>query len=746
MPLIARIAMVFASGAIAGGLLPDLRLLVLAAAAALTVALVARDREISTLACAALIAVALGAVDHARKQAACTRFRDGAALRIRGVLETRPSDTQRTVQLNTGASGACRMLRVRLPDEAAQLSVGDAVTVAGTWLVQRISIDERPAADGMLMAATVAPDPNPRGHALVRERGRVQQRIRTLFPTTYPLAEALLIAQREALNTEVRESFAASGLTHLLAISGTHVALVAAALLLMARLLRASQMTASLISIGGSAAYVLFLGAPFAAVRALIQMIMVLVSRQLQRPAHPLGLLASAAIIICAIDPSAPADAGFQLSFAGICGIILWRRPLIEVMPSALPHALRDAIATTLSATVITTPIAAVQFGIVSVVAIVANLLAGPVVSLAVPTAAAALAISYISMDAARFVAGGAELTLLWLFHIARMCAAAPLGHFYVAARDVVLCTIAVLLGAHAWRGTYRSTRVGRFATATLAALVPLTAGPLLPLADGTLQIHMIDVGQGDAFAIRSPRGRWLLVDAGPRSDKFDAGKARVVPFLLHHQASRLEVVVLSHPHLDHFGGLAAIAGRVRIGAIIDPAMPVASPDFDSLLAAVGRKHLPWLAARAGSVIEMDGMRLDFLAPDSVLLDPSADPNDFSSAFRLSYGRFSGLFLGDLYVEEEARLVAHYGGALDVDLLKVAHHGSSSSSSTQLLEATTPRLALVSVGRRNRYGHPAAGTLEKLAAIGAHTFRSDEDGSVSVLVHGDGRIAVRTRQ
>ncbi|HEX6560081.1 MAG TPA: DNA internalization-related competence protein ComEC/Rec2 [Longimicrobiales bacterium] len=747
MPLIARIAMVFASGALAGAYLSDLSSLLLPlCAAGIAVVLLAREREAGMLVLVSVSALVLGAVDHNRKQATCHRFADGQLIRVAGLLETRPSDAQRTVQLRTGASGACRTVRVRLPDDAAQLAVGDAIVAAGTWLVQRISIDERPAADGLLLATVVGPAPHVKPSLLLRERGRVQQRIRALFPTGYPLAEALLIAQREALNTEVRESFAAAGLTHLLAISGTHVALVAAALLLIARLLRCSQLLASIISIGGSAAYVLFLGAPFAAVRALIQMAMILLSRRLQRPAHPLGLLATAAIIICVIDPSAPADAGFQLSFAGIVGMILWRRPLIDAMPESWPVKLRDAIATTLSATLITTPIAAFQFGIVSVVAIIANLLAGPVVSLAVPTAAAAVALSYVSMDAARFIAGGAELTLLWLFHIARLCAAAPFGHFYAASRDVVLCTVAALLAGRALQGSYRSSRTGRVATAVLAGLVPLTGAPVLSLTDRTLQIHMIDVGQGDAFAIRSPRGRWLLVDAGPRSERFDAGKARAVPFLLRHQAARVEVAILSHPHLDHFGGLAAIAGRIRIGAVVDPAMPVASPDYDSLLAAMGRMHRPWLAARTGNILEMDGLRLEFLAPDSVLLDPSADANDYSTAFRLSYGSFSGLFLGDMYVAEEEQLVARFGRRLDVDLLKVAHHGSHSSSSPELLEAATPRIALISAGRRNRYGHPDRGTLVKLGAVGARTFRTDQDGSVSIVVRADGKIDVRTRQ
>ena len=273
-----------------------------------------------------------------------------------------------------------------------------------------------------------------------------------------------------------------------------------------------------------------------------------------------------------------------------------------------------------------------------------------------------------------------------------------------------------------------------------------LTAGGLLPLFDARVQIHMIDVGQGDAFAIRSPRGRWLLVDAGPSSANFDAGKAQIVPFLLHHQAGRIEAIVLSHPHLDHFGGARAIEQLLPVSAIVDPGMPVASPPFDTLLRAAQGAHIPWLGARAGSRIEFDGVRMEFLSPDSVSLDPAADPNDFSASFRLSYGRFSALFLGDLYAQEEERMVQRYGAGLDVDVLKVAHHGSGSSSSEALLLAASPRVALVSVGRRNRYGHPHRITMARLEAVGARVFRSDQDGSVSIVADHNGRMTVRTAQ
>jgi competence protein ComEC len=746
VPLIARLALVFASGAVAGAFLSNLTNLVIICVAACALLLtIAHDREHVLLLALGTCAIALGALHAERARAGCTRVADGAPIDVSGVLETLPTELQRTVRLRLAKNVFCGGgVRVRMPESSPFLHMGDPVRVLGSWMTLRVATDGRPATDGIVIARSVRAAPDQRGDFLLRARGRAQERIQELFPMAFSLAEALLIAQRENLNPEVRESFAASGLTHLLAISGTHVALVAAVLLLMARLLRCTRVTAALVSILGSAAYVFFLGAPHAALRALIQMTLLLASRSMQRPAHPLGLLAAAAVAITIIDPAAPLDAGFQLSFAGICGIVLWRRPLIDLLPTSLPTPVCDAIATTCAATAITSPIAGFHFGVVSVIALVANLLAIPVVSLAVPTAAAALVVSAVSVDAARFIAGGAELTLIWLYQIAHKCALVPGGHFAVTPTGVIVSSAAVTMVFVILRDRVRSTLAGRVLTASMAGMVLLVAVPLLPLTDRSLQIHMIDVGQGDAFAIRSPRGRWLLVDAGPKSQRFDAGKRTVLPFLLRHQASHLAAVIVSHPHLDHFGGVAAVIDKLRVGVILDAAMPVANRDFDSLLAVIQQRKIPWTAARTGDVVQMDGMRLEFIAPDSVAIDATADPNDYSLAFRLSYGAFTALFLGDMPTATESRLMQRFRERMDVDLLKVSHHGSRGSSSEEFIVAASPRVALISAGRRNHYGHPNSRVVAQLQAHGARVFRSDEDGTVSVLVTARGDLMVRT--
>lgn len=741
MPLITRLALVFAGGAAAGAFVAGISPWLLVLLLVLLLTMLCRHDAL-LLAAFAVAGLALGSLQSATRSTLCPPPVDGAKVEFTGVLEATPGNRQRTVVVR---NGDCRV-RVRVPDDAHAV-MGETAAFTGEWMTLRITESRRPENNGLVLARTVRVVSN-EGHPLLAARARTQQRIHDLFPAAYPLAEALLIAQRENLDKRVREDFAASGLTHLLAISGTHVALVGAVLMLFARIARLSRRSAGVAALLGSAAYVFFLGAPFAALRSLIQMALLFASYGLQRPAQPLGLLAVAAIAITAMDPAAPLDAGFQLSFAGITGIVLWRRPLIDLLPASLPHALRDAMATTVAASVATTPIAAFHFGTVSAISLIANLLAIPAVSLAVPAAAAVLAIGGINEGLAAWLAPGAELSLLWLNSIALRCAAVP-GAAFPMTQPAVLCGVAAaaMAGFVFHAGVQRRVRplVGAGAAAC-AGLLPIVGMAVAPGNGRALEIHMIDVGQGDAVALRSPAGRWLLVDAGPVSERYDAGKQQVAPYLLRHGAASLAAVLISHPHLDHFGGLRAIAERLRVDAIVDPAMAVTNAHFDSLLAAAQQRRIPWLHARPDTRIEFDGVSIEFLAPERVVLDARADANEVSAVFRLSFGEFSALFLGDLPATVEAELVTRVGAGLDVDLLKVGHHGSAYSSSAELLLATTPAVALVSAGRRNRYGHPHPAALNRLELAGARVFRTDRDGSVVVRATRDGTMTVRTRE
>ncbi len=317
-----------------------------------------------------------------------------------------------------------------------------------------------------------------------------------------------------------------------------------------------------------------------------------------------------------------------------------------------------------------------------------------------------------------------------------------PLGHAFVTHGVALALALAAAVAIAVGRGL-RIPRRHLTAAGVLAGLLVVRPGTV-PIGDRGVEVHAIDVGQGDAVAIRTPRGRWILVDAGPRTEHWDAGRSRVVPYLLRHGVRRLEALVLTHADGDHIGGAAAVLDAMPVEAVLDPGRATGKPLYLDLLGSAGTRRVPWLAARAGRRFEMDGVVLEILYPMDRRLDVNESANDVSVVLRLEYGVFSALLLGDAPAAVEEYLVRRHGRGLEAELVKVGHHGSATSTTAALLDAATPRLALIPVGRRNRYGHPHDAVLARLAARSVRVLRTDRDGSIVVRGTDEGGLEVET--
>lgn len=587
---------------------------------------------------------------------------------------------------------------------------------------------------------------------VVRMRDAASARIDVVFPRHAPLVASLLLAQRDALDPEVKERYARAGLSHLLAISGLHVGLVAGILLLLAGAIRAGRHPAALAA-AGTVAYVAFLGAPDSAARAALQIVLVLAARSQQRPTRSEALMGAAALLLLAVDPASLARPGFQLSFAGVVGILALRRPILARLGglarwrpggAAIGRWLADALATSVAATLATGPIVAWHFGRVAPVGIVANLAAIPVLTAAVPALAVALTVGAIWLPAGHFIAGGAELLLDILDRTATVAASVPYGTVAVLPTSAAALTAALAIGYGATRrlGRVRG-RVRGVAWASVAGAV-LVVAPLRPAGD-RVELHLIDVGQGDAIGIRSPGGRWLLVDAGLARNDYDAGAARVVPYLASRGVRRIHGLVITHADADHMGGAATVIRALRPRWAGGPPFVAGKGQYLALLNEVRSAGIPWVAVRRGMEVEMDGMTVAFLFPDvgDVAVE---DANDASVVLRVEYGEFAALLTGDAPATVEAHLVQRMGVGLDSDVLKVGHHGSTTSTTPQLLEATGARTALISAGRGNGYGHPHGPVLARLRQHGVAVYRTDLHGSVVVRSGADGRVRVETER
>lgn len=639
-------------------------------------------------------------------------------------------------------------MRVILPPGTPPQRAGAEVEFTGTWRRSRMAADAGPwpmdgFRAGYLRADSVVGIHRPRlsRHPFITLRGLSEAHLYRLFPQHFPMVEALILGRRERLDPVVRDRFTVAGLSHLLAISGSHVAILAAVLMVIGGALRLPRSRITIGSIALINLYLILIGAPASAVRAGAMISLVFLALLLQRPSAKMPIAAGACLFILALEPLAALDVGMQLSFAGVFGIMAVHRTVMRrvgrVTRGKPWHWLVETILVSAAAFLATAPITAYQFGTIAPVAILSNVPAIPLTGLAlVGIVAASLASPFPPL--ANALASGTGVALDLLDRVAAVSAMVPYGSTAVERGQLFAWGIASACGIVIFLRVRRSRPPVRWTVASGAAATALIVWPMIAVVPGAgLELHFLDVGQGDAVAIRTPKGRWILVDTGPRSATFDAGERIVVPFLRARGVGRLEALILTHGDADHIGGAAAVIRAMKVSRIVEPGLALGRDLYLELLESATAEGAEWLPARDGRVLHLDGVELQFLWPQQLAVDTLIDPNDASAVTLLRYGNFAALLTGDASAAVERTLVRQYGGTLRAHLLKAGHHGSSTSTSAEFLQFVEPELVVISAGRGNRYGHPAPEVLDRLKATGVEIARTDQDGTISLRVKGE---------
>ena len=617
------------------------------------------------------------------------------------------------------ASGAC----VALDSRRADAACAARAAVAREWSVARSATPCAPGAGDAWQ------------QALESWRAHAGASIDTLFGADGPLVRALLIADRSALDPALRDRFAAAGLVHVLSISGLHVAIIAESMIVALSALRVGRNRARFGALVLTVVYVAAIGAPLPAMRSAAMLAVRTLGRVWQRPISPWAALALGAAVPL-INPRNVTSLGWQLTVGGFAAITaagIWcKRNLSADLRGWRRQLVRNLVVSTL-ATLVTAPLVAWTFGRVSLVAPVTNLLAAPVLAALQPALFLALLLAPFH-GAAAFVADAAHPLLAALDGIASSGASVPHGAVAVAPSLVV----AVSAGAAALALVVAasSRHAARPLAAASLALAAACWWPLTPVGSGELELHAIDVGQGDAIALRTPNGRWILVDAGRMWNGGDAGRSVIIPYL-RRLGGDVVLFVLTHPHADHVGGAATVLRALHPLAYRDAAFAGGSTPYRLSLAAASELGIPWARVHPGETLSIDGVSVTFLAPDSTWTAHLKDPNLASTVTLVRYGDVRFLLTGDAEGPEEEWLVAHAPGLLRADVLKVAHHGSSTSTTSSFLDRVQPRVAVVSVGAGNSYGHPGADVMRSLLDRNVEVLRTDQLGTI--VVRTDGR-------
>lgn len=541
-----------------------------------------------------------------------------------------------------------------------------------------------------------------------------------------PLARALVLGDASEVPPRVVRGLRRSGLAHLLAVSGLHVGLAAALALLAARgLPRRGRLAAALLAV---ALYLLVVGPRPSLVRASVMACLVVAALLVERPPSAANALGVAAAGIALHRPEAVTELGFQLSVGATAGLLLLG-PFLAGRWARLPRILREPLAVSAGAQIGTLPWALPAFCLLVPAAPLVNLVA-------VPWAGALLAACGLWTGLA-VVAPGAAAGVLPLLDLlaapAAWPAAVPASPWL--ALPLAPGPVAAALLAAAVLGGLLRPHLGVPVLGAAVLWAGASSGP------GTVEAVAIDVGQGDALLLRDGPAT-LLIDGGgwPAGD---LGGRVLLPALARRGVRRLDRVLLTHPDRDHCGGLVEVASYLAVGEVLTgPDVPAqeAGGCAAELRVLPGVRHRP---AAAGGRLAVGRWRLRVLhPPPGAAGRPRSGDNDASVVLLAEVFGRRVLLTGDVEAAAERELVDRYGRALRADVLKVAHHGSRSSSAERFLAAVRPSLALVSAGARNPYGHPAPEVLARLRAHGARVLRTDRDGMVVLRFHPDGRWAI----
>lgn len=642
---------------------------------------------------------------------------DGRAhvLRERALVSVRPplrgtiragdrirADTRLGPLAGEGADAAARRAAARLGDAgvaARAFARPDGVRRTGGSRSPLVRV-ARAARDAVRAAAARLPE---------RERG---------------LYLGVTIGDDSMLDPDVALDFRATGLSHLLAVSGANVAMVLAAVGFVLRRIGAgpratlaalgatlvafmatTQFEPSVLRAGAMAG--LSLGAAIAGARR-----------------EALTALGASSLGLLVYDPFLVRSAGFQLSALATLGILTAAPRIARVLPRG---RVGKAAAVTLGAQAAVTPLLALTFHQLSLVALPANLLALPAVAPAtvIGVAAAAAGAAWRPLGAMVLAVRPA---LEWMMGVARVFASLPLASVGTPSGAAGVAAAAAL--ALAGLGLVRLRRLGPLVLAvTLVAATVTWTRALAPPPPRGLEIVALDVGQGDAILVRDPGGATMLVDGGP-----DPG--RLASKLRAHGVRRLDVLALTHPHADHVEGLVPVAERYPIGRALDPGLAADLPAYDGYVRALARRGVARTIARAGMVLALGTATVRVLAPAEPLLEGTdSDLNNNSLVLRIEYGAAAVLLAGEVQEEGQERLLGR-PGELRAAVVKVSHHGSARML-PDFYSATGAGYGVIPVGT-NEFGHPAVATLEALARAGIRVLRTDRSGDVAVTLDGRG--------
>jgi competence protein ComEC len=561
----------------------------------------------------------------------------------------------------------------------------------------------------------------------------------TLTPPYNYLLIGMLLGEKSFIPPHLKEVFTEAGIMHILAVSGLHVGIIAIALLALLSMLKLPKKLKLFTLILILITYASITGFRPSVLRATIMFILLIGGKLINRSRNLNISLFFAAFLILLLNPLILYDAGFLLSFI-VTFFIINLSPILQGVFSKIVVWIKNPLAVSTAAWIGIFPLSAYFFSKVSIISIISNIFIIPLTGIAVVLGFITFFIGLMSISLAGIVANINYLVLNLITLIAKSFSSLPFAFIYVAQPSVMLIILYYLTVFFIIEIFYKkilSPKIKNKTTLIVLSVTLLIIIIQLFYPTDNLKVNFINVGMGDCILIEAPNKINILIDGGgnPQSD-FDVGSKIVIPYLRRKGVNEIDLLILTHPHLDHLEGLLPVLKELKVDMVLDSGLTCDSSEYKEFISLILKKGIPYHKAKAGdNFIFSNNLEIFLLNPlyDSDFYEES-DFNNASIVVKLFYKNADFLFTGDIEEAAEKKLLV-WQNILQSDILKVGHHGSSTSTNLEFLDKVNPNIAVITVGK-NHFGHPSQKIIERLEDKNIQIYRTDEDGTVIIRTNG----------
>lgn len=552
---------------------------------------------------------------------------------------------------------------------------------------------------------------------------------------------AILLGDKDKLSEDIQESFKTSNLSHMLAVSGAHVSYIILGLTYVLQNSIIGKKNGKIVCIIFLLVFMAITNFTPSVTRACIMAVLTLFSGIIYRKSDVYTNISVAALITLIFNPYNLLDLGFQLSYGGTIGIIIFIKRIQEKKSnSKVINYIKQMALVSIYANIIIIPIMMYHFNTVSFTFIISNIMASPILGIIVITGFLFIITSITVKPLTSLIAIFIKPILSILIKISQICSKLPFSNILVVTPYMfnVISYYAIILYC------IKSKKNNKCKIIICLLIVLILINFIIYIFPQKLRIFFIDVGQGDSTLIITPDKKTVLIDGGG-SDSFDVGEKVLLPYLLDRRILKIDYVLISHFDTDHCGGILTIMEKVKVKNIIISEQAEHSENYERFKKLMIHKKIRLIEVKKGDKIKI-GRYSEFkiLFPTSRLL--SENPlNNNSIVAQFNYNNFKMLFTGDIEKLAEQQILKAEKAEIRADILKVAHHGSKTSSIPEFIKAVKPKIALIGVGKNNTFGHPNKQTIKNLENIKCRIYRTDIQGEIIIKIDQKGRMNVKSK-